>query len=141
VIPSVADLYYELTQAFSNEVDKRAIARMTTDFCELGMRRMMAFRAAGNEHRFFDVYFRPFQQNPWPTLRELYAWLGEELTPVALEQMQVWRRDTPRDKHGSHTYDAADFGLDAAALRRRFEFYSDRFDGVVEQGAPVARDW
>jgi hypothetical protein len=131
VVPSVADLYYELTKAFSDEVDKRSLGRMTADFCELGMRRMLAFRDAGNEHRFFDIYFRPFQQDPWPILRQLYAFVGEELTQAALQRMEAWRRDTPRDQHGSHSYDAAEFGIDAAELRRRFGFYSDRFSGVL----------
>jgi hypothetical protein len=42
--------------------------------------------------------------------------------------MEAWRRDTPRDKHGGHDYDAADFGLDPAELRERFRFYSERYD-------------
>ena len=131
VIPSVADLYYELTKAFASDVDKKWLGSMTADFCELGMRRMMAFRAAGNEHRFFDIYFKPFQQDPWPILAQLYAFLGENLSPRALERMQAWRRDTPRDKHGSHHYDTAEFGLDPDELRRRFAFYSNRFSGVL----------
>lgn len=127
VIPSVADLYFELTRAGSDHVDKIAIGKVTSDFCELGMRRMIAFRDAGNEQRFFDVQFAPFMKDPFPTLERLYAFLGETLTPQARERMQAWRRTTPRDKHGEHVYDAADFGLDAARLRARFRFYSDRF--------------
>ena len=127
VIPSVADLYYELTKAFSDDVDKKWLGSMTTDFCELGMRRMMAFRDAGNEHRFFDIYFKPFQKDPFPILAQLYAFLGEDLTPVARERMEAWRRDTPRDKHGSHSYDTAEFGIDPVELRRRFAFYSSRY--------------
>lgn len=131
VIPSVADLYYELTHAFSNDVDRKWLGSMTTDFCELGMRRMMAFRDAGNEQRFFDIYFKPFQKDPWPILAQLYAFLGEDLSPVVRERMEAWRRDTPRDRHGSHHYDPAEFGLDADELRRRFAFYSNRFSGVL----------
>lgn len=131
VVPSVADLYYELTKAFSNDVDKKWLGSMTTDFCELGMRRMMAFRDAGNEYRFFDIYFQPFQKDPWPILAQLYAFLGEDLAPAALERMETWRRGTPRDKHGSHRYDAAEFGIDPDELRRRFAFYSNRFSGVL----------
>jgi Sulfotransferase family len=131
VIPSVADLYFELTKAFSNDVDKQWLGSMTTDFCELGMRRMMAFRDSGNEPRFFDVYFAPFQKDPFPTIEKLYAFLGEELTPQAVERMQRWRRETPRDKHGGHSYDPAEFGLDPIQLRERFSFYSNRFSGVA----------
>jgi sulfotransferase family protein len=131
VIPSVADLYFELTRAFAEQVDKVWLGKMTADFCELGMRRMMAFRDAGNDHRFFDIYFAPFQKDPYPILTRLYAWLGEELTPTTLERMEAWRRNSPRDKHGSHTYDVAEFGIDPGQLRRRFAFYSERYSGVL----------
>jgi hypothetical protein len=127
VIPSVADLYCELTRATSQVEDKHWLGHMTTDFCELGMRRMMAFRDAGNNHRFFDIYFAPFQKDPLPILAQLYQFLGEEFTPQTRERIQNWRRDTPRDKHGEHRYDSAEFGIDPAQLRKRFAFYSERF--------------
>jgi Sulfotransferase family len=134
VIPSVADLYYELTQAFSDAVDRMYLGRITTDFCELGMRRMMAFRDAGNDHRFVDIYFTPFQKDPFPYIAQLYDFLGEEFTPQARTRMEAWRRETPRDKHGGHGYDPADFGLDPAQLRDRFSFYAERFKGVLREG-------
>jgi hypothetical protein len=132
VIPSVADLYFEMSKMFTDAPDMAWFGAVNTDFCELGMRRMIAFRDTGNEARFFDIHFAPFQQDPFPTLERLYAFLGEAFTREAREGMEAWRRDTPRDKHGSHEYDAAAFGLDKAALRERFRFYSERF------GVPIS---
>jgi hypothetical protein len=91
----------------------------------------MAFRDAGAEHRFFDIHFAPFQKDPFPSLERLYAFLGETLTPEARARMQAWRESTPRDKHGIHTYDLAEFEIDLAAVRERFRFYTDRFDVAV----------
>lgn len=127
VIPSVADLYYELRKAYSNEVDLPAIGRETADFCELGMRRMIAFRNAGNDARFFDIQFTPFQQDPLAVLEKLYDFLGEELTEQTRESMLAWRKNTPRDA-GYERTDMALFGFDADRLRQRFSFYSSRFD-------------
>lgn len=127
VIPSVADLYYELRKAYSNEVDLPAIGRETADFCELGMRRMIAFRNAGNDARFFDIQFTPFQQDPLAVLEKLYDFLGEELTGQTRESMLAWRKNTPRDA-GYERTDMALFGFDADRLRQRFSFYSSRFD-------------
>lgn len=131
VLPSVADVYYELSQAYSDQVDKAFLARQNAEWTELGLRRLIAFRDAGNEQRFFDIHFAPFQKDPFPTLERLYAFVGETLTPEARARMLAWRESMPREKHGAHTYDLAEFGIDLKALRERFRFYSDRFDVAV----------
>lgn len=133
VIPSVADLYFELSSAYSDQVSKTWLGDHAVEFCELGMRRMIAFRDAGHEHRFFDIHFAPFQRDPFPALEQLYAFIGEDLTPEARGRMQAWRHSTPRDKHGAHQYELADFGLTASALRTRFSFYAQRFGIDGEQ--------
>jgi hypothetical protein len=128
VVPSVSDLYYELSQAYSDEVDKVFLARQNAEWTELGLKRVIAFRDAGQDQRFFDIHFAPFMKDPFPILERLYAFLGEELTAEARARMQAWRENTPREKHGAHTYDLAEFGIDLAALRERFRFYSERFE-------------
>lgn len=134
VIPSVADLYYEMGKINTDEPDRLWMGEVMSESCELGMRRMIAFREAGHEHRFFDIHFAPFQKDPFPVLEKLYDFLGEEFTPEARTRMKAWRENTPRDKHGRHEYDPADYGLDTATLRQRFRFYSDRF------GVPLGKD-
>ncbi len=134
VIPSVADLYYELSSAYSDQTDKFYLGRHAAEFAELGMKRMIEFRDAGNDVRFFDIHFAPFQNDPFSKLAELYDWLGEDLSDEALARMKAWRDSNPRDKHGSHNYDPADFGLEPDALRARFDFYHARF------GTPTLRD-
>ena len=126
VVPSVADLYYELRKVYSDKVDMPGIGREASKFCELGMQRMIAFRDAGNDGRFFDIQFAPFQQDPLPILEDLYDFLGEELTTEARVRMEAWRQNTPRDAGYART-DLADFGLAGASLRERFTFYSQRF--------------
>jgi hypothetical protein len=127
VVPSVADLYFELQKAFTERVHKTWLGAINIEFCELGMRRVMAFRDAGNEHRFFDIKFDEFQRDPFPSIEKLYQFLGEELSDVARTRMAAWRDDTPRDKHGVRSVNPADYGLDREALRDRFIFYRQRF--------------
>jgi hypothetical protein len=91
------------------------------------MQRVIAFRDAGNDHRFFDVEFDEFQRDPFASIEALYRFLGEELSDEARARMVAWRDDTPRDKHGVRSYDPADYGLDRDALRNRFAFYRRRF--------------
>jgi hypothetical protein len=127
VIPSVADLYFEMHKPNSDALDKPWMGAANEEFGMLGMTRMIAFRDAGNEQRFFDIHFAPFQKDPFPTLAKLYDFLGEEFTPEAEARMRTWRASTPRDKHGRHEYNGADYGLSTAALREKFAFYTDRF--------------
>ena len=95
VIPSVADLYFEMGKIVTDMPDKVWMGEVTADSFELGMRRMIAFRDAGNEARFFDINFAPFQRDPFPVLERLYAFLGEEFTDEARARMQAWRRGQP----------------------------------------------
>ncbi|HEX7856865.1 MAG TPA: sulfotransferase [Sphingobium sp.] len=128
VIPSMADLYREIASVNTNSVDPVWLGEVATNNCEDGMRRMISFRAVGNESRFFDIHFRALQAEPLTVIEELYDFLGENLTADAKAAMLSWREDTPRDKHGRHEYHAADFGLDRETLRNRFAFYSDKFE-------------
>lgn len=127
VIPSVADLYFEMHKPNTDVPDKMWIGEVMTESCALGMERMIAFRDKGNDGRFFDIHFAPFQKDPFPTIQALYDFLGEALTPEALARMRAWRNDTPKDKHGVHEYRPEEFGLSKEALRERFRFYSDHF--------------
>lgn len=127
VIPSVADLYFELHKTFSNTVDLKALGREASDFCELGMHRLIAFRDSGQDHRFFDIHFAPFQQNPFPSIEALYAFLGEELTPEARAGMEGWRRSKPRDEQAYVRTAPSEFGLERAVLHQQFRFYYERF--------------
>ena len=130
VIPSVVDLYQELSRAFTDELDIGYIAKMNIEWTELGLRRMAAFRATGNDARFFDVDFTEFQADPIPAIERLYAWLGETLTDEARARMIAWREGSPADKHGRHQVDPAALGLDLEDLKRRFAFY-DHTQGAL----------
>jgi hypothetical protein len=139
VIPSAADLYSEMRKALSDTPDLLAIGRENADWCETGIRRMIAFRdEGGQDHRFFDIQFEPFQADPFPILEALYRFIGEELTPEARAGMEGWRRSTPRSEQHYERTDPAAFGLDRQALRARFQFYSDRFGVLASGGATTA---
>lgn len=127
VIPSMADLYFEMHKPNTDTPDRAWLGEVAVHSCELGMERMIAFRDAGNEARFFDIHFAPFQRDPYPIVADLYAFLGEELTPEALAGMRAWRDSTPKDKHGRHEYRPEDYGLTREGLHDRFRFYSQRF--------------
>jgi Sulfotransferase family len=128
VIPSVSALYLEIMRPFAVQVGRTRIGNMNIEFWELTMQRLIAFRDAGNNSRYFDIYFAPLQSDPIGVVADLYRFLGETLTAEARARMEAWHRNTPHENHGGRNYDAANFSLDLEALRRRFGFYSTRFD-------------
>lgn len=136
VIPSLAALMSALTRPLTDRHDPQALGRHIVEVWEEGLRRLVAFRDADNEHRFFDVGFAEMRDDPLPTVERLYAWLGEELSPDAARRMAAWWAANSRDRHGAHEVDAADYGIDADELGERFAFYHERF---VTDGGGAAR--
>lgn len=126
VIWSVCDLHLESCIPNSDSLDPRELGQLNTECWELGVRRMIEFRDAGADDRFFDIHFEPFQRDPISVIARLYDWLGEEFTPEARANMEAWRRNTPRDT-GYERTPMEVFGLDGDRLHERFRFYSERF--------------
>ena len=130
VLPSVADLYCTLLSLGNTHVDRHAVGQLNMDQWGTALDRMLAFRGGaggGNDARFFDIGFAAFQADPIAEIRGLYDWLGWDLTADTEARMQAWRAENPRDKHGTHQYDGADFGLTDDALAARFGAYRERF--------------
>ena len=94
----------------------------------IALDRILEFRRdPTRDAKFFDIGFTQFQSDPLAEIQRLYEWLGDELGDKAVVRMLDWRADNPKDKHGRHQYDAAEFGLTADALARRFAAYRRRF--------------
>jgi hypothetical protein len=63
----------------------------------------------------------------------IYEKAGLELTSGARSELESFLAENPRGKYGQVRYDLrGDFGIDPAALRRRFDFYFERFAVRVE---------
>lgn len=133
VIPSVCALMSALSSPMTDSPDPDYFGQLTSEQWEQSLRRLLAFRDAGNEHRFYDIAFADFQVEPVATIEGLYGFLGEPLRPETARQMQAWWETNSLDRVAAKPYRAADFGLDGDKLRRQFEFYGDRF-AVADAG-------
>ena len=69
---SVADLYAEVGQQFSDGIDPRYLGRLNVDQWVKGMDRVLAFREARGDDRFYDIDFRAMQRDPVGEVRGLY---------------------------------------------------------------------
>lgn len=83
--------------------------------------------------RSIDVSFHQLNGNEMPLLTELYRRAGTELTDKVQRHFQKYLDGNPRGKHGRIQYDLQrHFGISPNDLRKRFDFYFDRFDVRAE---------
>ena len=137
VLPSVVDVYAELSQPYTDELDYAYLRAVNEDYWSVGLRKLIAFRDRGADSRFFDIHFADFQAEPMRVVEQLYAFLGEDLTDEARRRMEAWRLSMPVDKAARQANDAAALGVDIPAMRERFRFYSERFG--LEESSPDGR--
>jgi len=93
----------------------------------LAAERMEAARSAVTDRVFVDVDYRAFVADPVAAVREVYASLSRPLAPEAERAMRQWMRERPKDKHGVHRYQAADFGLTDTEIRDRMAAYIEHY--------------
>jgi hypothetical protein len=132
VLPSVTDLYCVLLQMGSDDIDPVAVGDLNMEQWGAAIDRVLAYRAAGNDDRFYDIGFGSFQADMIGEVRGLYSWLGRDFTDETEARMEQWRADNPRDK-GGHQYDGAEFGLTEERLAARFGPYRERFAEYLER--------
>ncbi|ADP83526.1 sulfotransferase family protein [Pseudofrankia inefficax] len=126
VLVSVCDVYANVASRFNDTVDKQYIGAVNTEVLTTGMDRTLAFRASGNDHRFYDIDFRAMQSDPIGEIRGLYDWLGEPVTPTFEDNMRGWWKQNSEERVRVKHSDPADYGLDLDAIRPRFAEYIAR---------------
>jgi hypothetical protein len=80
-----------------------------------------------------DVPFHEFMADDIGTVARIYEKAGLPMTRGARAQLDAFMAANPRGKHGQVIYDLkGDFGLEPAAVRKRFGDYIERFGVRVE---------
>jgi hypothetical protein len=75
-----------------------------------------------------DVLFDEFMADDVAMVERIYALAGLEMTPEARRSLERFMAENPRGKHGRVIYNLkADFGVEPEELRRRFDYYFERF--------------
>ena len=129
VIPSVASVVTVVVRMMTGDADPEYIGPHCAETWDIALRRLIAFRDRVGEERFYDIGFDDIQADPIATMRGLYDWLGEEMTPATVDAMGRWWKGNEAERQHTepHRYRAEDFGLDPEALGARFAYYGERF--------------
>ena len=128
VMASMASHATVLRRAFSDNADPREIAADWTERWARALDDSLAVRARANPAQFLDVAYESIERAPLETIERVYDFLGWPLTQTGRGAIERFLAANPKDKHGAHRYTLEEYGLDAAALGRRFRAYCERFE-------------
>ncbi len=134
VISSIAALIHHLRRMCSDESNIAECAAQSYEEITVGLDREMALRDSGAipAGRVIDVLYTDFMNDPWTTIKDIYARLGRELGPDAARRMREFLAAHPGDG-GRGRYTWSDTGLNAAEVRERVRAYQDRYNVPTEQ--------
>jgi hypothetical protein len=114
-------------------VDPRAVAAYWIDRVERLLRACARDRDRIPASQSMDVLFHEFMADDVGTVERIYALAGLEMTPGARAAQGDFMAKNPRGKHGRILYDLkADFGVEREELKKRFDFYFERFPIGIE---------
>ena len=136
VMVSVTDLYVEVGRQFSDDVDPVYLGELNVHHWSTGMDRLLRFREGGDDHRFHDIAFHDFQRDPIGAVRDLYAWLGEDVSQPFAAAMRRWWEQHGDDRDANIHPGPAEFGLDLDAVRQRFATYLARIPEWTATATP-----
>jgi sulfotransferase family protein len=109
-------------------IDAAGIIAYWTDRVEHLLRACVQDRSVWPETQSIDVPFNRFMADEMAIVEQIYETAGLAITPLARTQIDNYVEQHPRGKDGQVVYHLErDFGVSAAALRERFQFYFDAF--------------
>jgi len=115
-------------------IDLAALAAYWIDRVERLLRACVRDRDRLPAAQSVDVIFHEFMAADLATVGRIYETAALSTTPEARAAMEAFVAEHRRGRHGQVVYDlAGDFGLDPAAVRRRFDFYFERFPVRAEE--------
>jgi hypothetical protein len=134
VLPSLCALKEALSGPVIEHLDLHAVGRHEVGLWRQSLRRLIEFRDAGRDDRFFDVSFHNMQSAPVAAMEDLYGAMGEEMDLDTRRRMQAWWDENSKDRRQGKPVDPTAYGIDLPTLRAEFSFYHERF------GVPVGTD-
>jgi hypothetical protein len=109
-------------------VDVNEIADYWVDRVERLLRACVRDRDSIPDTQSLDVVFHEFMADDIATVERIYRLADLEMSAEARRALGNFMTRNPRGKYGRVIYDLkADFGIDPDALRKRFDFYFERF--------------
>jgi hypothetical protein len=126
VAMSIGSLTTTLRSLGSNCLDVKEATQSYADQLYYGTQTTMAARDEGliSADRAFDIQFAEFRKDPVQMVDRAYQHLGLELSEPVAQKMQAFLdQGKETERHGKHSYNLANSGLDLEKERERFAEY------------------
>lgn len=134
-MPSLCSFIKTTRGRFTPDFDPQGLGPEWTTMQEIALRRGLSSRdRLGVEAQICDVSYYDVMADPAGAIQRIYQHFAMPFDDSVRAGVLGWLAANPQDKFGRHAYAAEDFGLNAATLRERFGFYTDRFKVGPEQG-------
>lgn len=111
----------------SDVVDPKEIGRDWLAKVGRMMDRALAARDARGGRNVIDVQYDDLMRDPLGEVARIRAAASLARDPAAEAAVAASLASMPKDRHGSHAYDLADFGLSRDQVAERFAAYRSRF--------------
>lgn len=132
VVPSFCSMMAHGRRLFSDDVNLLDVGRQFHAKQLAGVSGAMNARRTLPSESFIDVHYTELMADPMKEIRRIYDFLGTDLQPEAIEAMNAFRRENPKDRRGVHHYGPEDFGLTREQLDRDFAPYREHY-GVARE--------
>ena len=125
VVGSFCNLCATLRRAWSGSGDEQAHAAHHAAYAAELVNRAVHYRRSHPQEnlRFHDVAFKRFMAEPEATLADIFAHSDMDFTAELRDATLGYLDARPRDKHGRHSYDLAQYGLSPDQIRVLFADY------------------
>jgi len=132
IIPSSCSFCTFFRQTRSDQVDLKEIGNDVLNSAACMVNRGMKVRESYDPARFYDVDYYAMIKDPIGEVRQIYKFIGDDLSDQSLNRMKAWLAVNPRNKYGIHRYRLETFEHDSSEVNRRFESYRERFSVPFE---------
>ncbi|MFN8027438.1 MAG: sulfotransferase [Acidimicrobiia bacterium] len=107
--------------------DKAALGRNCAWQLGVHIERPLATRERIGDDRFFHLHYAEMMRDPLGTMRALYEFAGDELTPETERAMEQYLVEHPQHEHGVAQYTLEEYGIVREELPAVFTEYVETF--------------
>jgi hypothetical protein len=127
VVPSLCSLFAVYQGIGSDRVRHRQLGPEVLEICVENLRRGRLACASAASARVFNLRYADLVVDPAGSMRRVYEHFDYPLPNDFQQRAATWVAQNPKDKHGRHVYDLAQFGLTPAMIDRAMASYCHEY--------------